>query len=89
MISDEEYEAELQARTPEQWAELRDKALADGYDIVALSHLMWRRDIKDWEHITKLLSKPDMSLSRQSRSESSDNQGKKSVWGGTEGSFQE
>jgi hypothetical protein len=62
MISDEEYEAELQARTPEQWAELRDKALADGYDIVALSHLMWRRDIKDWEHITKLLSKPDMSL---------------------------
>lgn len=61
MITDEEYEAELRARTPEEWSSLQEKALAAGNEMVALQHLMWRRDAKDWEHTVEL-SKPGMSL---------------------------
>jgi hypothetical protein len=58
-MTDEEYEAELQARTPEQWQAMREKALADAQDIQALQHLMWRRDVKDQGHLAELMAKPD------------------------------
>jgi hypothetical protein len=61
-MTDEEYEAELQARTLEQWAAMKEKALADEQDIEALQHLMWRKDVKDWKHIADLLTKPDSTL---------------------------
>jgi hypothetical protein len=62
MPDEEEYEAELQARTPEKWASMAEKARADEKDVLALQHLMWRRDVKDWEHLTKLAVKPDIAL---------------------------
>lgn len=58
MMTDEEYEAELQARTPEEWAAMKEKALADERDIHAMKHLVWRRDVRDWEHTAKLAAKP-------------------------------
>jgi hypothetical protein len=63
MMTDEEYEAELKARTPEQWAAMKEKSLADARDIEALRHLWWRRDVKDQESLIKWGEKPaDMSL---------------------------
>ncbi len=61
-MTDEEYEAELQARTPEVWAALVEKAKADEKEVLALQHLWWRRDAKDWEHLAKLATKPNMTL---------------------------
>jgi hypothetical protein len=61
-MTDEEYEAELQARTPEEWAAIREKGLADGNDMVTLQHLMWRRDVKDWGHVVKLATNQDSTL---------------------------
>jgi hypothetical protein len=62
MSGDEEYGAELRARTPEQWATMAEKALADEKDIIALQHLMWRGDVMNWQGIVDLAKKPDMSL---------------------------
>jgi hypothetical protein len=61
MMTDEDYEAELQATTIEQWAAMHDKALADGNEMAALQHLMWRGDMDDWMHTVEM-SKPGMSL---------------------------
>lgn len=61
-MTDEEYEAELQARTPEQWAAMKEKASADVDDIIALQHLMWRRDVEDFEDLQKLVEEPDKGL---------------------------
>ncbi len=59
---DEEYEAELQARTPEQWQAMHEEAVNAVRDIHALQHLWLRRDVKDWNRLGELVSRPDKTL---------------------------
>jgi hypothetical protein len=58
VMTDEDYEAELKARTPEQWAAMKENSLVDAGDIEALHHLCWRRDVKDQESLIKQAKKP-------------------------------
>jgi hypothetical protein len=57
LTEEEEHEAELRARPMAEWDALVDKAVADQDDVVALQHLMERRDAKEWDQVVELLSK--------------------------------
>jgi hypothetical protein len=61
-MTDEEYEAELQARTPEEWAAMAEKAEADEKDVFALRHLWWRKDAKSFTYLAELAAKPDKTI---------------------------
>jgi hypothetical protein len=62
MTDDEEYEAKLQARTPEEWAAMMEKAKTDMEAALSLQSLWWGKDAKDWEYLAKQMGDPDSTL---------------------------